>query len=116
GKEVAYADHFGFHQDPVLHYDVPADGQYTLEIHDSIYRGREDFVYRIAVGEIPYVTSIFPLGGKLGVRTNVEVKGWNLPSSRLTWGEKGKPAGVYPISVDKGSFASNTVPFAVDAL
>ena len=60
GKEIAYADHYRFHRTPSIHYEVPADGQYTLEIHDSIYRGREDFVYRIAVGEFPYVTSIFP--------------------------------------------------------
>ena len=47
GREVQYADHFLFHPDPVLYYEIPEDGDYTLEIHDSIYRGREDFVYRI---------------------------------------------------------------------
>jgi hypothetical protein len=68
GKQVAYADHFLFHPDPVLHYDVPADGDYTLEIHDSIFRGREDFVYRITLGEPPSVTATFPLNGKPGTR------------------------------------------------
>jgi hypothetical protein len=116
GKEVAYADHFTFHQDPVIHCDIPADGEYTLEIHDSIYRGREDFVYRIAAGELPYMTSIFPLGGKTGLRTSVEVKGWNLATSRLIEDEKGRAPGVYPVSVSKGAFASNRVPFAVDTL
>jgi len=33
---------------------------------DSLYRGREDFVYRIALGELPLVTGVFPLGGPLG--------------------------------------------------
>jgi hypothetical protein len=51
GKQVDYADHFLFHPDPVLYYEIPGDGEYVLEIRDSIYRGREDFVYRIAVGE-----------------------------------------------------------------
>ena len=32
----------------------------------AIYRGREDFVYRITIGELPFVTSIFPLGGRAG--------------------------------------------------
>jgi hypothetical protein len=64
GRELKYADHFLFHPDPVLYYEIPADGAYTLEIHDSVYRGREDFVYRIEVGELPFVTAIFPLGGR----------------------------------------------------
>ena len=79
GKEVAYDDDFRFHPDPVLHYVVPNDGEYTVEIKDALYRGREDFVYRISIGELPFVTGIFPLGGKAGARTSVELSGWNLP-------------------------------------
>jgi hypothetical protein len=97
GKQVAYADHFLFHPDPVLHYDVPADGDYTLEIHDSIFRGREDFVYRISLGELPYVTGIFPLGGRAGVRTSVALQGWNLPASKVI----ATPALPHPFSFDK---------------
>jgi hypothetical protein len=112
GRELQYADHFEFHPDPALYYEIPEDGAYVLEIHDSIYRGREDFVYRIAAGEIPFVTSIFPLGGRTGVRTSVELHGWNLPTAKIVEDGKGKPAGVYPLA----GFASNAVPFALDAL
>ncbi|SPE37688.1 Peptidase domain protein [Candidatus Sulfopaludibacter sp. SbA3] len=114
GKQVAYADHFYFHPDPVIHYDVPADGDYTLEIHDSIYRGREDFVYRISVGELPYLTSIFPLGGRAGARTSVAVQGWNLPAASLA--ETGKAKGLTPVAVQSGPFLSNRLPFAFDTL
>ena len=79
GNELAYDDHYRFHPDPVLHCKIPKDGQYVLEIRDALYRGREDFVYRITVGELPFVTSIFPLGGPAGTQTTVELKGWNLP-------------------------------------
>ncbi len=48
GKELAYADDFQIDPDPVLLYDVTEDGEYILAIRDSIHRGREDFVYRIA--------------------------------------------------------------------
>jgi hypothetical protein len=116
GREVQYADHFLFHPDPVLYYEIPEDGAYTFEIHDSIYRGREDFVYRVEVGELPFVTGIFPLGGRSGKRTAVELKGWNLPAGKLTQDTKGKPAGVYPIAAHGGQFLSNRVPFAVDML
>jgi hypothetical protein len=83
GNEVAYADDFLFHPDPVIYYEVPKDGEYVLEIRDSIYRGRRDFVYRIAAGELPFITSIFPLGAKAGTKGNVEVKGWNLRIKHL---------------------------------
>ena len=66
GKEVASAERYRFKPDPVLHFEVPQDGQYTVEIHDSIFRGREDFVYRLTMGELPFVTGIFPLGGRGG--------------------------------------------------
>ncbi len=116
GKEVDYADHFRFHPDPVLYYEIPSDGEYTLTVHDSIYRGREDFVYRAAVGELPFVTAIFPLGGKAGAKTTVELKGWNLPVAKVTEDDKLKAPGLYPISVRKQGDTSNRVPYVVDSL
>jgi len=116
GKEVRYVDDYRFHPDPVLYYEVPEDGEYTLEIKDAIYRGREDFVYRITIGELPFITSIFPLGGKAGTQAQIELRGWNLPVSRLSQSTKDKAPGVYPISVRKGDMVSNRLPFAVDTL
>jgi hypothetical protein len=116
GKELAYADDFRFNPDPVLYYEIPLDGDYALEIKDAIYRGREDFVYRITVGEVPFLTSIFPLGGKAGEQTTVEVKGWNLPTNTLVMDAKNKGPGAYPLSVRQEERVSNPVPFAVDAL
>ena len=110
GKQVAYADHFYFHPDPVVHYLVPADGDYTLEIHDSLYRGREDFVYRVTVGELPYLTAVFPLGGRAGAHTSVALQGWNLPAPVAV--ETGKARSVTAISVPNG----NRLPFAFDTL
>jgi hypothetical protein len=110
GREIASADHYRFHPDPVLYSEIPVDGDYTLEIHDSIYRGREDFVYQITIGELPYLTEIFPLGGKAGARTTVELHGWNLPSTKVQ--KNIKAAGVYPIQTGD----SNRLPFAVDVL
>ena len=116
GQEVAYDDDYRFHPDPVLHYTVPKDGAYTIEIKDAIYRGREDFVYRIEAGELPFVTSIFPLGGRAGAPATVQLTGWNLPANKLTINNKGKEPGIYPVSVRKSELVSNTVPFMVDTL
>ncbi len=49
GSEVAFADDNFYHPDPVLVFTPPKDGDYTLEIHDLLYRGRDDFVYSITV-------------------------------------------------------------------
>ncbi len=83
GKEVAFADDYRFNPDPVLFYEIPEDGEYELEIRDSIYRGREDFVYRIAVSEQPFITRMFPLSGREGAETVASIAGWNLPRARL---------------------------------
>ena len=116
GNELAYDDDYKFHPDPVLFYEIPKDGEYLIEIRDAIYRGREDFVYRIAVGELPFVTSIFPLGGTAGTQTTIEANGWNLPASNLTPQAKDKGPGVYPVSASCKGLTSNPVPFAVDTL
>ena len=51
-KEVAYDDDYRFKPDPVILFEVPRDGAYVFAITDAIYRGREDFVYRISIGEL----------------------------------------------------------------
>lgn len=51
GKELRAADDVQIHADPVLRYEIPEDGEYVLEIRDNLYRGRDDFVYRIRIGE-----------------------------------------------------------------
>jgi len=116
GKELAYDDDYRFHPDPVLHYEVPQNGEYVIEIKDAIYRGREDFVYRITVGELPFVTSIFPLGCRAGEQAGIELKGWNLPTKKLTMDTKGKKPGIYPVSVRAENLVSNQMPFVVDTL
>jgi hypothetical protein len=116
GRELAYDDDYRFHPDPVLHYAIPQDGEYVLEIKDAIYRGREDFVYRISMGELPFVTSIFPLGGPDGSPTTVELKGWNLPETNLTVEAKNSGSAIQTISISKDGRVSNHLPFAVDTL
>jgi hypothetical protein len=111
GTELAYDDDYRFNPDPVLNYQIPADGDYILEIKDALYRGREDFVYRMSVGELPFVTSVFPLGGRAGVVTSVALGGWNLPANRAAMNGRGKPPGIYQLPA-----AANRLPFAIDTL
>jgi hypothetical protein len=112
GKELASGERFHFRPDPVIHFEVPHDGEYTVEIHDSIFRGREDFVYRLAIGELPFVTGIFPLGGRAGEKPSVALTGWNLPEKTITVDNSGNESGVISLPVK----SLNEIPFAVDTL
>jgi hypothetical protein len=116
GKEVAYDDDYRFMPDPVLFYQVSKDGEYVLSIRDAIYRGREDFVYRITIGELPFVTSIFPLGGKTGVEMTVRMKGWNLDETLIRPATNGVSSGSHILATSGKGFVSNRVPFELDSL
>jgi len=83
GKEIAYLDDYRFKPDPVIFFEVPEDGNYTVEIKDALYRGREDFVYRLSISEKPFVTSIFPPGGKVGTKAVASITGINLPENQI---------------------------------
>jgi len=114
GRELSYADDFLFHPDPVLYYRIPADGEYVLEVRDALYRGRDDFVYRISIGEVPFITSIFPLGCRVGTQTTVELRGWNFPRASII--PDAETPGVKMLSVRNEDVVSNRVPFRVDTL
>lgn len=116
GRELAYCDDHRFNPDPVLFWQIPADGQYVIEIKDAIYRGREDFVYRIAMGELPFVTGVFPLGGRAGAQTPVKISGWNLPQTALSQDASDKAPGLLSLTVRKRGIVSNRVPFELDTL
>jgi len=111
GNELASTDHFRFSQEPVLEEKIPEDGDYLLEIRDVLNRGREDFVYRIRISALPFVTGIFPMGGKADGHTRVEVSGWNLPSTSY----KLHPAsedGIHPLLFGENRWNANPILYS----
>jgi hypothetical protein len=116
GKELAFDDDYRFDPDPVLFYRIPADGVYELEIRDSIYRGREDFVYRVAVGEQPFITQAFPLGGHAGAATVAAIGGWNLSQKQLALDTQPGDASIRKTVLRTDKSVSNDVTYAVDSL
>jgi hypothetical protein len=116
GKELASAGRFHFNRDPVLIFTVPKDGYYLIEVRDLFYRGREDFVYRLSIGTIPYITHIFPLGGKRNSSVDIELRGANLPvkSMKLTLPADSSPQRF--VSLSHNGLHSNALPFAVGDL
>jgi hypothetical protein len=116
GKEVAYDDDYRFNPDPTILCEVPRDGEYVLGIYDSIYRGREDFVYRISIGELPFVTSIFPIGAQAGALVKIKATGWNLGSAEVTPPAPDAGPGIHLLAARNKGLVSNPVPFALGTL
>ncbi|NOU36142.1 MAG: hypothetical protein HOO88_05190 [Kiritimatiellaceae bacterium] len=116
GNEIAYDDDYRFDPDPVLICAIPKDGDYVLSIRDSIFRGREDFVYRISIGETPFIDRIFPLGATENSQVAVSLYGVNLPAEKMVLKPSGDDQGVKLIHVGKGKMVSNNRIFSVSPL
>ncbi len=112
GKELAYAGNYLFNPDPVLFYRITRDGDYEIEIRDSIYRGREDFVYRVSLSEQPFITQMFPLGGQAGIFTVASISGWNLDTNEMPLDTMPGGSKIRQAQLRR----SNRVPYAVDSL
>ncbi|MEI7851669.1 MAG: hypothetical protein WCH86_07535 [Kiritimatiellales bacterium] len=116
GNQVAYDDDYQCSPDPVLIYTVPADGDYMLSIRDSIFRGREDFVYRISIGELPFIERIFPLGGAVNSTADVSLYGANLPYTKMNLKTGYNAPDIQQIRVEKNGLRSNVRNFSVSPL
>lgn len=116
GYEVAYSDGYRFDPDPVLFYKIPADGLYHIRVHDSIYRGRDDFVYRITVGELPFLTGISPLGATAGEKIEITFQGGNLGTEFKQKYEAPAQAGITLLHATVGGLRSNSIPFHIDTV
>ena len=116
GNEIAYNDGYRFKPDPVILCEIPENGEYILSVTDAIYRGREDFVYRITIGKTPFITSLFPPGARAGEEVPVDMSGWNLDNAKLTLPGTDAGEGLYPVGAERGDARSNLIPFALDTL
>ncbi|MGH9396941.1 MAG: hypothetical protein ACRD18_08855 [Terriglobia bacterium] len=78
GKQLAQVGKFSSEPDAVLTYKLPANGQYTIAIGDQEEKAGQDHFYRLYAGALPYITSVFPLGVRVGHPAEVHVEGVNL--------------------------------------
>jgi uncharacterized protein YdeI (BOF family) len=60
-NELRYCDDYLFYPDPLFDFTAPYSGEFQFEIRDAIYRGREDFVYRVVLTKKDIITSVSPL-------------------------------------------------------
>ncbi len=66
----------------VLGTICPRAGTYAVGIRDRDYRGGADRPYRLHIGDLPVVTSVFPLGVQRGTETEITLAGVNLGATK----------------------------------
>jgi hypothetical protein len=77
GQELANnRDSIGL--DPRIDYTFKTEGEYTVEIHDFVYRGGGEYQYRLTLDSSPRVDYVFPPVGTIGSTQAYTVYGTNL--------------------------------------
>jgi len=59
---------------------LPADGEYSIELHDDVFRGEEPGFFRLKIGDFHYADVAYPLGAQQGVATNFQYASTNFPA------------------------------------
>lgn len=85
GRRLGYAREELRH-DPVVDVVLPDDGSYLIKVHDFLFRGGPEYVYRLLAGVLPYIDYVMPSTGVAGTTGQFTLFGRNLPG--------GRPAGV----------------------
>ena len=66
----------------LIDFTAPADGEYQLRVADFLYRGGDDYFYRLALTAGPRVDFIFPPAGLAGSTNSSTLYGRNLPGGK----------------------------------
>jgi hypothetical protein len=70
-----------FGMDPFLDVVLPASGKYLVKVHDTIYAGSPDHMYRLTVHDGPHLDAILPLAAQPGTSTAFTVIGRGMGTS-----------------------------------
>ena len=65
--------------DPVIEFVAPAEGTYFVGVHDHVYAGGAEYLYRLDVRSQPYVAFVVPPVAEPGQSNTFELVGLNLP-------------------------------------
>jgi hypothetical protein len=113
GRELPRAADEFHGGDPLIAFDVPADGAYLLQVRDLQYRGGEDFGYRIEAGEIPYVEALLPMSGRRGEKVTVKPIGHNLGPAEPIVLDLGGHEDQIAVRAKTAAGWSNALPFTI---
>ncbi len=67
--------------EPLVDFEVPADGIYRVRVHDSTYRGGDSLFYQLSLNTQPHIDFMLPPVGLPGTTGTFTLFGRNLPGS-----------------------------------
>lgn len=91
--------------DPLLAYTVATNGNYRLRITEATDGGSPDFYFRLTMGELPEVVSVFPPAVQTNHQAEVQLVGYNLNGQdKITI--KPTKAGELDVPIDQDKYRS----------
>jgi hypothetical protein len=97
----------------LLDFTAPADGRYILVAHDLLYKGGDDYFYRLSVSTRPHIDFVFPPSGLAGTKEKYVLYGRNLPGSAATdLMMEGKPLEQLTVEIELPGGAPTSQPLS----
>lgn len=99
----------------LLDYTIPADGDFTVQLHDATYRGGAEYFYRLSIGTFPQIDHAQALGRGADGQTKFALFGRNLPGSKPVEAKATPAIERIEIDLNAGSAGLNTPLSAMPA-
>jgi hypothetical protein len=95
--------------DARLEATLPADGSYTVELRDALYRAGPGSAYRLKVGDLRYADLAFPLAVQRGTRASVQLIG-NVPADTRAEVDLGFTGADHPVPLPRVTGLTGAAP------
>jgi hypothetical protein len=81
---------------------IPADGEYSLELHDALYQGRSSGHFRLKIGQFTCADLAYPTAIKQGTRATVQLLGASVPPGTSVEVDSPHQAQFFPVPSAEG--------------
>jgi hypothetical protein len=96
--------------DARLEATLPADGMYTVELHDELFRPQRPGFFRLKAGPLDYADLVVPLAVTLGTRQEITYRGTHLHASATVDATGEQAAGERPAPVPTAEWFTGAAP------
>ena len=95
---------------------LPADGDYSVEVHDGLYQGRALGHFRLKIGQFHYADLVYPSAIRRGGKTALQFLGTNLPHDKKFDAEAPPRALFFPAPAPQEATFSGCRPALLSSL